>query len=217
MGSLFHPASLQGVTMSGDWLIFIVAASIVAAIVYTLIFIPLIVWRERPERVARQFNSNTTLEITSVVIPLLLVMALFVITYGRETSIDSVSAHPQAIVDVTAFRWSWQFDYPDTGIRNVGTPLTPPTLYLPIGRTTEIDLRTADVNHSFWVPAFLFKRDAIPGMVNRFDLTPSRLGTYVSRCAQFCGLDHALMSFNIQVVPDEAFDRYIASHGATTP
>ena len=84
-------------------------------------------------------------------------------------------------------------------------------------RTTEIDLATADVNHSFWVPGFLFKRDAIPGMTNVFDVTPGRTGTYLSRCAQFCGLDHALMTFVVDVVPDDAYDRYIASNGVEKP
>ena len=217
MRALFHPASAQGVTMSGDWFIFIVAACIVGAIVYALIFIPLILWRERPNRKAATFSGNPPLEIASTAISLIVVAALFVITYTRENPVDAVSAHPESVVDVTAFRWSWQFDYPGSGIRTVGTPLMPPTLYLPIGRTTEIALRTADVNHSFWVPAFLFKRDAIPGMTNRFDLKPNRLGTYPARCAQFCGLDHAHMEFNVKVVPDIAFDRYIASRGAATP
>ena len=216
MRALFHPASAQGLSMSGDWFVFIVAGCIVGAIVYALIFIPLILWRERPNRAAAQFSNNPPLEIASAVISLIIVVILFVITYVRETPVDAVSAHPETVVDVTAFRWSWQFDYPG-GVRTVGTPLTPPTLYLPIGRTTEIALRTTDVNHSFWVPAFLFKRDAIPGLINRFDLTPNRLGTFPSRCSQFCGLDHALMEFDVKVVPDSAFDRYIASRGAAAP
>ncbi len=84
--------------------------------------------------------------------------------------------------------------------------MVPPTLYLPLGRPTEIDLRSEDVTHSFWVPAFLFKRDAIPGMTNVFDITPTRTGTFPSRCAQFCGLDHALMTFVVRVVPAAAYD-----------
>lgn len=217
MRLLLHPASVQGLTMRDDWYVFVAAAAVVALIVYALILIPLVLWRQRPGREPEQFNGNPPLEILSAIVPLLIVIGLFIYTYAHELPVDYVSAHPQSIVDVTAFRWSWQFEYPGTGIRIAGQPLHPPTLYLPLGRTTEIALRTADVNHSFWVPAFLFKRDAIPGMINRFDLTPNRVGTFPSRCAQFCGLDHALMAFDIKVVPDEAFDRYIASHGAQTP
>jgi cytochrome c oxidase subunit 2 len=67
------------------------------------------------------------------------------------------------------------------------------------------------------VPAFLFKRDAIPGMANAFDLTPNRLGTFPGRCAQFCGLSHAQMTFIVRVVPRTAYVRYLATRGAAVP
>jgi cytochrome c oxidase subunit 2 len=129
--------------------------------------------------------------------------------------IDHVSDAPNRTA-VTAFRWSWRFDY-SNGVTTSGTPASPPTLYLPVGRPTEIDLRSDDVTHSFWVPAFLFKRDAIPGMTNVFDLTPTRTGTFLGRCAQFCGLDHALMTFVVRVVPQSAYSRYLASNGRAVP
>jgi cytochrome c oxidase subunit 2 len=140
-----------------------------------------------------------------------------VVTYAREMRVDYVSASPQVTVDAIAFRWSWRFDYPASGISLEGTPAQPPTLYLPIGRTAQINVSSVDVNHSFWVPAFLFKRDAIPGMTNRFDITPNRLGSFVGRCAQFCGIDHALMTFTVKVVPGDAYDRYVASRGTVLP
>ena len=95
--------------------------------------------------------------------------------------------------------------------------MSPPTLYLPVGRPSEIDLRSDDVTHSFWVPAFLFKRDAIPGMANVFDITPIRTGRFLARCAQFCGLDHALMTFVVRVVPAAGYARYLASRGRVAP
>ncbi len=214
---MFHPASLQGLTMRGDWMLFIIVAAVVAAIMYVLILLPLFVWRERNGRKPASFSGNTALEITTAVIPLLIVAGLFVDTYVRETAVDRVSAHPEAVVLATAFRWSWRFEYPIAKISTVGTPAQPPTLYLPVNRTTEVDLSSVDVTHSFWVPAFLFKRDAIPGMTNRFDLDPDRIGTFDAKCAQFCGLSHALMTFRVRVVGDAAFDRYLASGGARLP
>ena len=71
--------------------------------------------------------------------------------------------------------------------------------------------------HSFWIPAFLFKRDARPGMINVVDITPKATGTYVGRCAQYCGLEHATMNFEVHVVPAAAFDAYIASGGEHKP
>ena len=72
----------------------------------------------------------------------------------------------------------------------------------------------ADVIHAFWVPAFLFKRDAVPGIVNVYDYTPLREGVYPGRCAEYCGTFHAHMSFTVRVVSPEAFARWARERGA---
>ena len=202
--------------MRTDWYIFIGAGIFVGLYVYACIFWCLLRYRRRNDDMPKQFSGNTALEVLYAVLPLLIVGGLFAVTYVIELQVDHVAANPANKVAVTAFRWSWQFRYPG-GTAAFGTPNAPPTLYLPQGETTEIDLRSVDVTHSFWVPAFLFKRDAIPGMTNVFDLTPNRTGRFVGRCAQYCGLDHALMSFTVQVVPLAAYDRFIASKGAVRP
>ncbi len=217
MGSLLEPASVQGVAMRGDWYVFILAGAAVGIYVYACIFWCLIAYRRRDGREPARFSGNPPLEIAYVAIPLLIVAGLFAYTFAVETPLDHVLAAPRDRIAVTAFRWSWRFAYGGSGASASGTPMQPPTLYLPVDRTTEIDLTSADVTHSFWVPAFLFKRDAIPGMTNVFDLTPRRTGRYPSRCAQFCGLDHALMTFVVDVVPGAAYDRFLASNGTVLP
>ncbi len=207
----------QAGAMQQSWIVFICAGAFVGIYVYGAILWCIIAYRRERHHDAHHFTGNTPLEITYTVIPLLIVIGLFLVTFHDEMPVDHVVAHPENRVSATAFRWSWRFGYNGDRITTTGTPLQPPTLYLPVNRTTEIDLATTDVNHSFWVPAFLFKRDAIPGMTNVFDITPSRTGSYLSRCAQFCGLDHALMTFYVHVVADDAYDRYIASNGAIKP
>jgi len=203
--------------MRGDWAIFVIAGIAVGIFVYGNIFWCLIAYRRRTGREAADFSKNTPLELLYVALPFLIVLGLFALTFIVEMPIDRVSASPQNRVAIGSFRWSWRFAYAGTHIVTTGTPAAPPTLYLPVRRVTEIDLTSDDVNHSFWVPAFLFKRDAIPGMTNVFDVTPRRLGTFLGRCAQFCGLDHALMTFRVKVVPDAAYERYLASDGALVP
>jgi len=73
---------------------------------------------------------------------------------------------------------------------------------------------SADVDHSFWVPDFLFKRDAIPGMRNVFDLRPTRLGTYRGACAEYCGLEHTDMTFSVRVVTVPEYARWVAAANA---
>ncbi len=113
---------------------------------------------------------------------------------------------------MTAYRWSWQFRYPNRITIN-GTVYDPPTLVMPLGKMTQINLYSDDVVHSFWIPSFLFKRDANPGMTNHFDITPTRAGLFHGVCSEYCGLDHALMTFNVKVVPLADYDRWLASGG----
>ncbi len=202
--------------MRTDWYVFIAAGIFVGIYVYACIVWCLVRYRRRSDAWPQQFSKNTPLELLYVAIPLLMVVGLFGVTFAIEMPVDHVAAHPGNRIAVTAFRWSWRFEYPN-GYATYGTPAAPPTLYLPAGEATEIDLQSADVTHSFWVPAFLFKRDAIPGMTNVFDLSPNRTGRFPGRCAQYCGLDHALMTFMVAVVSRAAYDRYVSSKGAVAP
>ena len=87
--------------------------------------------------------------------------------------------------------------------------LHPPELYLPVDQTTQLVLRTTDVNHSFWVPRFLNKRDLIQGVDNVIDITPTDVGRFDGRCAEYCGLDHWRMNFVVNVVSRVEFDDWI--------
>ncbi|MGK5643212.1 cytochrome c oxidase subunit II, partial [Streptomyces sp. URMC 126] len=98
-------------------------------------------------------------------------------------------------VNVVGQKWSWTFNYmeannPDAGgvvTHEVGTIEKIPNLYLPVSQSVRFRLKSADVIHSFWVPAFYFKMDVIPGHPNQFDLTPTRIGVYDGKCAELCG------------------------------
>jgi cytochrome c oxidase subunit II len=214
-----NPASLQAMDLRSVWYVFLAAALFVAVVVYGLLFFAVAKWRMRRAdsgALPEQFHSNPPIEIMGVVIPLLMVGGLFYITYARERFVDVLHPNPYAVVNVTAYRWSWEFAYPGHGITMDGTAHNPPVLVLPLGRMTQINLNSADVVHAFWVPAFLFKRDATPGYSMHFDITPTRTGTFAGTCAEYCGLDHALMRFSVRVVPAAVFDRWLSSGGSQT-
>ncbi len=213
-GCAFLPA---GATAQADqlhqvWSVFFYAGLFVAVVVYALILGPLFVWRRRGDGYPPQFRRNNKLEVFYTVVPLLIVAALFALTYKKETSVEQLVARPDATVDVIAFAWSWKFHYPGGALDIVGTPQKPPEMVIPVEGTTRINLTSTDVNHAFWVPGFLFKRDAIAGISNHFDLRPIRTGTYRGQCAEFCGLDHALMSFTIRVVSAADYRRWLQAH-----
>ena len=201
--------------LRGDWYIFAGAALFVAIFVYALISAALLTARRVRNGPAMppQFKNNPPLEIAGVAIPFLFVIGLFYVTYVREVKVDAVEPGPYATVDVTASQWTWQFQYPGHAISVTGTPQNPPVLVLPLEKTTQINLVSADVVHAFWIPGFLFKRDATPGYTMHFDITPNRTGVFPGACAEYCGLDHALMRFQVKVIPQAVYDRWIASGG----
>src|SRR5207244_10930986 len=118
----------------------------------------------------------------------------------RATRRLCVSGSPAVVLRATASQWQWEFQYPASGFTVIGTPTHNPEMVLPAGRTVEIRLLSVDVDHAFFVPDFLFKRDAIPGFPNTFDLNIDHPGIYRGECAEFCGVNHSDMNFTIRAV-----------------
>lgn len=207
-------ATDQAQTLHLDWSVFTYAGLLVAVVLIALIVGPIIVWRRRSDAFPPQFNRNNRWEIAYTVIPLLMVIGLFAFTFWNEGVVEQMAPHPANTVNVVAFQWSWRFHYLGTKIEIAGAPQAPPQMVLPVDETTRINLTSSDVNHAFWIPAFLFKRDAIAGISNHFDLRPTRLGSYLGECAEFCGLDHAMMTFNVRVVSRADFARWLRAGGS---
>ncbi|MEE1928679.1 cytochrome c oxidase subunit II [Streptomyces sp. TRM 70351] len=104
------------------------------------------------------------------------------------------------------------------GDRDPETGNPGPTLWLPKGETVQFILTSRDVIHSFWVVPFLMKQDVIPGHTNRFEVTPTQEGTFLGKCAELCGTDHARMLFNVKVVSPERYQQHLeelAEQGST--
>lgn len=202
-------ATLQAGVIHHVWNVFFLAAIGVAGTVYVLIFWSLIRYRRRDDRLPPQFKFHTPAEIVFTVIPILIVIGLFAVTYTAEQRIERLDPQPAARIRVTGFDWSWRFEYAGGGPTVTGTPQRPPVLVIPVGRTVRIDITSADVDHAFYVPGFLFKRDAIPGLVSSFDWVVSRPGLYRGECAEFCGLDHAAMNFTVSAVTQQAYEQWL--------
>ena len=118
-------------------------------------------------------------------------------------------------IHVEGFQWEWTFLYVNEGIFVSGktaseeAPQQPAQMYLPVDEPVEIDLTSRDVIHSFFVPDLLFKRDAIPGRMTSFTFTPTVLGTFHAQCAEFCGLFHSKMTFDVHVVSPPDYSAWI--------
>jgi cytochrome c oxidase subunit 2 len=208
----------QGEDTFDLWRVFVVAAFLVAGTVYGLILWSVLRYRRRradsPDALGRQFRANVPLEVVYTTIPVLIIVVLFVATVRTEDRVDDVAAGPGVVLHAEAFDWGWRFTYEGEGVQVTSQPsgegIAGPTIVLPVGTVVRVVLTSNDVIHAFWVPGFLYKRDAIPGRVNTFDLTTTRTGTYDGKCAEFCGLNHAYMTFAVRVVSDSAFTEWLA-------
>jgi plastocyanin len=131
-------------------------------------------------------------------------------------AIDDPNAKRTAVIEVRGYQWSWTFDY---GTNAAGTRVLvktpkntdPPQMIVPVGETVHIEERSDNVIHSFFVPAFLFKRDVVPGKANGFDMTVKAPGIYQGQCAELCGTDHAKMTFTVKAVGRTEFDKWFNS------
>jgi cytochrome c oxidase subunit 2 len=191
----------------GSW----VAALAVGAAVWGLIIWACIFFRRRKGETGLppQVRYNLPIEILYTIVPFLMVLTFFYFTARDQAELYELTDDPDQTVNVIGYRWSWTFNYTDEDVYDTGTPAEPPTLVLPEDERVRFDLQSADVIHSFWIPAFLFKMDVIPGRLNQFEVVPSEQGTFVGKCAELCGVDHARMLFNVQVVSREEYDEHV--------
>ncbi len=195
---------------NGTW----VTALAVGILTWGLIIWCIIVYRRRrgDTSVPRQLRYNIPIEVLYTVAPIAVVGALLFFTIRDASELTTVKNDQKETIGVVGFRWSWTFNYLDQNVYDVGVPgdTNLPTLYLPVNEKVKFKLASPDVIHSFWVPAFLFKMDVVPGRYNEFELTPNREGTFAGKCAELCGVDHSRMLFNVKVVPQAEFDAHMA-------
>lgn len=215
-GNLGAPES---VTAQGDefvtlWKGFLITAAVIGVLVYGLILYAALRFRRRkrddPDRIPSQTQYQVPLEVLYTVVPILIVAALFAFTVIGENRITRTDPDPDLTIQVIGFQWQWQFLYVDEGVSVAGSAEVTPELVLPVGRTVRFDLVSNDVNHSFWVPEFLQKRDLIPGVDNEIDIEVTEPGEWVGRCAEYCGLDHWKMDFDVRALPADEFDAWLA-------
>jgi cytochrome c oxidase subunit 2 len=123
---------------------------------------------------------------------------------------DSAASGPPLGIEVTASRWNWRFEYPDGAIEQ-GSKSHVPVLRVPVGAPISFRGTSIDVIHSFWVPEERFKRDLLPGMWTSWEMVFDRVANWPAggECAEFCGLEHARMVFDVLVMPPAAFERWL--------
>ncbi len=180
------------------------AAVVVFVLVEGVLVYVLIRYRRRSgDGLPRQTHGHTRLEIAWSIAPAILVAVVAVLTVPRIFE-DAQGPEADTLrVRAIGHQWWFEFVYPDLGV------VTANELHLPVDRSVEIQLESDDVLHSFWVPKLRGKLDMVPGRVNKFVITPEVTGTFLGQCAEFCGIAHALMKFEVVVESEADFAAWV--------
>jgi cytochrome c oxidase subunit II len=188
-------------------IVFIIAAVIFFAVEGAIIWIVLR-YRRKPTdtELPSQFHGNNLIELIWTIIPTIIVLYMFVISYQTLQTVEAKSDNPAVRVVARAERFAWSFFYVDANGKEI---VTKPdgtayqffgTLEVPPGVPIHVNLKSPDVIHAFYVPKFLFKRDVVPQQDNNFDfdVDPGDAGqTFHGQCAELCGIGHGTMVFDV--------------------
>ena len=174
---------------------------VVAATVYSILK-----FRKSRSPNAAQFRDNKKVEIISVAIAASLVGFFGYRTIVLMNRINPPVNDSTPDIIVTGHQWWWEVEYPGKGVTTANE------FHIPVGRKTLVELRSADVIHSFWVPNLAGKQDMVPGYGSHIWLNVTRPGTYVGVCGEFCGQQHAWMRLKVVAHSPEDFDRWVAEN-----
>lgn len=195
----------------------------------TLLVLGLLIWivvryNKKANPVPAKFSHNTTVEIIWTVVPVLILMVIAIFSFRLLFHYNDMPK-PYMTVKATGYQWYWGYEYPDQKISEiVSLPLTKEqadakkvpyllaadnAMVVPVGKVVRVQVTGADVIHAFALPAFGLKTDAIPGRLNETWFKAEKTGVYYGQCSELCGVDHANMPIEIQVVTQAQFDAWV--------
>ena len=216
------PVTEDGQDVFNLYLLVLALAAIVFIGVEGFILYAIFRYRRQPgdDVLPEQHHGNNTIEIIWTIIPTVIVLILFTVSVITLGEMEGGSEEPGVTIEVDGFQWQWTFSYPEGGTVT-GAIGNPPTLVVPVDEPVRLVLNSLDVNHAFYVPQFLIKRDLIPvgenGEPNELEFTITEEGTYAGQCAEFCGTAHADMTFVVDAVSRAAYDEYAAALASGSP
>lgn len=214
--------------MLSFWICVAIGLLVFGAMVYSIV-------RFRKSKGAQpaHFHENTFVEILWTTVPFLILISMAIPAAGTLIRMADVSKADMT-VKITGYQWKWQYDYLDQGVsffstlgrqsnlaRQLGSNIDPATvenylldvdhpLVLPVGVKVRLVITSNDVIHSWWVPDFANKTDALPGFINETWLKIEKPGIYRGQCAELCGRDHAFMPIVVVAKPKAEFDAWLA-------
>ena len=209
----------KGSTQAGNvrthYTVLLIATIPIFVLVETVVLFSVWKFRMRPgqeEMDGPPIHGNTRLEVVWTAVPAILIVSLCTYAYTVLRSNED-SKKNEMTVNVTTRQFGFQFQYP----RGPGKQVISSILYLPNDQPVVFKIRSLDVIHSFFVPSFSEKLDAVPGIVTTLRVTPNTLGTYPVECTELCGAGHSLMRTSVRVISPEAFETWLSHQPINGP
>jgi cytochrome c oxidase subunit 2 len=205
---------------------------VIGIIVFSAMFVSIVLHRKSRGNEAAKFTHNSTAEIIWTIIP---VVILVVMAVPATTALVNMEVAPETemTLKITGYQWRWKYEYVEAGVqiisslsassnaaRRLSSGVNPDTvenylrdvehpLVLPANTKIKFLITADDVIHSWWVPALGWKRDAIPGFINEAWTEITEPGVYRGQCAELCGMDHGFMPIVLHVLPRSEFEIWI--------
>ena len=201
----------------------------------TLLVLGLLLWvivryNKRANPTPATWSHNTLVEVIWTVIPVLVLMFISIFSFGLLFRYNDMP-DPDVTVKVTGYQWNWGYEYPDYGVPEYISNLLPEAeargqgvpyllaadepMVVPVGQTVRLIVTGADVIHAVGLPAFGLKVDAVPGRVNETWFRAERTGVFYGQCSELCGINHAYMPLQINVVTQAEFEAWVAGRGGS--
>src|SRR6266850_405367 len=199
-----------------DWLFHLIyyITGVTAILVFGAMLVFLVIYRDRPGRKARYTHGNTTLEIVWTVVPALILVILTLLSVPAWSKIKMTMPETDFAVQVTAKQFNWQVTYPgpDGKFGTADDKTLLDEMHVPVNKIVRVHLRSQDVIHSFFVPQFRMKQDAVPGREIRQWFEATKPGKYELPCAELCGFGHSGMRGWIYVHTPADYQKWAAEN-----
>ncbi|MDX2276345.1 MAG: cytochrome c oxidase subunit II [Hyphomonadaceae bacterium] len=202
----------------------------ISALVLVLLLWVIVRYNRRANPTPKKFTHNMTVEVIWTIVPVLILVAIAWKSFPLIYKEERIPPNAELTLKVTGNSWFWSFEYPDLGVQVVQNMLAEEdaaaqgrpyllavdnALFVPVDTTVRVLVTSNDVIHSFAVPSFGVKEDAIQGRVNDTWFRVDRPGVYYGQCSELCGINHAYMPLEIHAVSREEFNAWVTANGGS--
>lgn len=232
----FQPASTE-LARDQQWLDHFVLIIITVVTIFVCLLLLTVIFRynSRSNPVPARFTHNTPIEVAWTLVPVLILVVIGAFSLPALFRSQEMPSEPDLVVKAIGNQWFWSYEYPENGLAFDSIMLTKEELadagysedeYLlatdtavvvPVGKTVLMQVTANDVIHSWTIPAFAIKQDAVPGRIAQAWFNVDQEGVYFGQCSELCGINHAYMPIVVKAVTPEKFAAWVAEQGGTMP